>query len=63
MNTEKQNIHGTLSNMRLKSKATFPLARVGSVRALACMVNMKTGRKFTTHINRTDGTIEVTRIQ
>lgn len=63
MSTEKQNIHGTLSNMELKSKTTFPLARVGSVRTLACMVNLKTGRKFTTHINRTDGTIEVTRIQ
>lgn len=49
--------------MRLKSKAAFPLARVGSVRTLACMVNMKTGRKFSTHINRTDGTIVVTRIQ
>lgn len=63
MNTEKQNIHGTLSTMRLKSKAAFPLSRVGSVRTLACMVNMKTGRKFSTHINRTDGTIVVTRIQ
>lgn len=63
-NNETTTVGGILPTMRaMETGATvsFPLNKMHYVRSLAVQLGTITGRRYTTHIDRTTGVINVTR--
>lgn len=61
--TEKMPVVPTLKALAVNEKVAFPLVRVTSVRTLCNMLTMTNGMRFSTHINRAIGRVEVTRLE
>lgn len=57
-----ENVHGTLTTMKVKAIATFPITRASTVRSTCSIINLQTGKKFQTKTSREKRTITVTRI-
>lgn len=60
-NTEKIPVFPTFRQMEVGEKRTWPLMQVATIRSNTSLFNLMTGRKYTTHVNREKGVIEVTR--
>lgn len=57
-----ENVHGTLTTMKVKAIVTFPITRASTVRSTCSLINLQTGKKFQTRTSREKKTITVTRI-
>lgn len=62
MNENTQKIRPTLAEMKVGDTATFPIARLKSVRTQASELGAIYNRQFTTKTNRAAQTIEVRRM-
>lgn len=62
MNDTNQKIRPTLYEMAVGDSIKFPISRLKSVRTQASELGMMYERQYTTKTDRTDKTIEVTRI-
>lgn len=60
---EKIKIRPTLLEMEVGATISFPILRLKSVRTQASELGMMFLRQYTTHINRYERTVEVTRVQ
>lgn len=58
-----QKIRPTLFEMAVADTVKFPISRLKSVRTQASELGMMYERQYTTKTNRSDKSIEVTRIQ
>jgi hypothetical protein len=56
-----QNARQTISLLGIGSCAEFPIARVNTIKATCSNLSLTHGMTFSTHVNRENGTIEVTR--
>lgn len=63
MNDVTQKIRPTLYEMAVGDSVKFPISRLKSVRTQASELGMIYERQYTTKTDRSDKTIEVTRIQ
>ncbi len=63
MNDVTQKIRPTLYEMAVGDSVKFPISRLKSVRTQASELGMMYERQYTTKTDRSDKTIEVTRIQ
>lgn len=63
MNDVTQKIRPTLYEMAVGDSVKFPISRLKSVRTQASELGMMYARQYTTKTDRSDKTIEVTRIQ
>lgn len=57
-----QKIRPTLMDMAVGDTVKFPITRLKSVRTQASELGMMYERQFTTKTNRTERTVEVTRV-
>lgn len=63
MNDVTQKIRPTLYEMAVGDSVKFPISRLKSVRTQASELGMMYERQYTTKTDRSDKSIEVTRIQ
>lgn len=63
MNDVTQKIRPTLYDMAVGDSVKFPISRLKSVRTQASELGMMYERQYTTKTDRSDKSIEVTRIQ
>lgn len=57
-----QKIRPTIVELEVGASAAFSIKRINSVRVMASMLGISLDRVFSTHINRENKTIEVTRV-
>lgn len=63
MNDVTQKIRPTLYEMAVGDSVKFPISRLKSVRTQASELGMMYERQYTTKTDRSDKSIEVTRVQ
>ncbi len=60
---EKLPIHPTLKAMNVGDVVAFSLTQLNGVRSSAVTIGTMYNKKFTTHVNRIDKVLEVTRLK
>jgi hypothetical protein len=61
--TEKLPIHPTLRAMDVGDVVKFSLTQLAGVRSSAVTIGTMYDKKFSTHVNRIDNVLEVTRVK
>lgn len=58
----RRTINPVLRTMNVGQTESWPLIQLNAVRASAVALGTQFNKKYTTHVNRENGTVEVTRI-
>ena len=59
--SEKRPIRATLKEMEIGEIVHFPVSRTSVIRSTTSTLNLETGRKYISRLNRENMTIDVTR--